>query len=346
MLDYLRRTPSVRDVVVSGGDVANMPWPRLEAFLTRLLEIENIRDIRLATKALIGLPQHWLQDDVVDGHGRGSPPIARARGVSIAIHTHANHANSVTPLVAEATRAMLDAGIRDVRNQGVLLNGVNADPHALLDLCFGLLDGAQIMPYYFYMCDMIPFSEHWRVSVADAQRLQHHIMGYLPGFATPRIVCDVPFVGKRWVHQLADYDTERGISYWTKNYRTSIEAADPDALTRTYEYYDPIHTLPAAGQAWWAEHGRPRRVRAEGRRGRRGLPPYGGAAGPLTAVAAWSRGHAADPHAGSLDVLGFCNTREVAMTPEHSTGGVGACHPQADASTGCEPAPTGHRLRA
>ena len=122
---------------------------------------------------------------------------------------------------------MLEAGVRDVRNQGVLLNGVNADPHALLDLCFRLLDGAQIMPYYFYMCDMIPAAEHWRVSVADAQRLQHHIMGYLPGFATPRIVCDVPFVGKRWVHQLASYDEVRGISYWTKNYRTSIEAGRP-----------------------------------------------------------------------------------------------------------------------
>jgi lysine 2,3-aminomutase len=103
---------------------------------------------------------------------------------------------------------------------------------------------------------MIPYSEHWRVSVSEAQRLQHHIMGYLPGFATPRIVCDVPFVGKRWVHQLASYDHERGISYWTKNYRTSIEAEDVEALTRQYEYYDPIHTLPAAGQAWWEEHGR------------------------------------------------------------------------------------------
>jgi lysine 2,3-aminomutase len=80
-------------------------------------------------------------------------------------------------------------------------------------------------------------------------------MGYLPGFATPRIVCDVPFVGKRWVHQLADYDTERGISYWTKNYKTSIEASDPEALSRTYEYYDPIHSLPPAGQDWWARHG-------------------------------------------------------------------------------------------
>ena len=253
MMAYLRRTPSVRDVVVSGGDVANMPWARLEDFLTRLLEIDNIRDIRLATKALMGLPQHWLQDDVRSGMERVAG-IARSRGVSIAIHTHVNHANSVTPLVARATSAMLETGIRDVRNQGVLLNGVNADPHELLDLCFALLDGAQIMPYYFYMCDMIPFSEHWRVSVADAQRLQHHIMGYLPGFATPRIVCDVPFVGKRWVHQLADYDRERGISYWTKNYRTSIEASDPEALTRTYEYFDPIHTLPDTGQAWWREH--------------------------------------------------------------------------------------------
>ncbi len=46
----------------------------------------------------------------------------------------------------------------------------------------------------------------------------------------------------------------KGISYWTKNYRTSIEAQDTEALQRTYEYYDPIHTLPAEGQAWWAEH--------------------------------------------------------------------------------------------
>lgn len=251
MLDYLRRTPSVRDVVVSGGDVANMPWARLEAFLDQVLEIDNVRDVRLATKALMGLPQHWLQDDVRAGMERVATK-ARARGVALAIHTHVNHANSVTPLVAEASRAMLEAGVRDVRNQGVLLDGVNADAHTLLDLCFRLLDGAGILPYYLYMCDMIPAAEHWRVSVKEAQRLQHHVMGYLPGFATPRIVCDVPFVGKRWVHQVAAYDEVRGVSSWTKNYRTSIEAADPDALTRTYDYYDPIHTLPAEGQEWWA----------------------------------------------------------------------------------------------
>ncbi len=253
MLAYLRANPGVRDVVVSGGDVANMPWARLEAFVDSVLDVDNIRDIRLATKALMGLPQHWLQDDVRAGMERLAAKAHR-NGMSIAIHTHVNHANSVTPLVAKATRAMLDTGIRDVRNQGVLMGGVNDDPHALLDLCFALLDGAQIMPYYFYMCDMIPFSEHWRVSVSRAQELQHGIMGYLPGFATPRIVCDVPFVGKRWVHQLESYDRDHGISYWTKNYRTSIEASDPEALTRTYEYYDPIHTLPEVGRNWWRQH--------------------------------------------------------------------------------------------
>ena len=250
MIAYLRATPAVRDVVVSGGDVANMPWPRLEAFVARLLEIDNIRDIRLATKALMGLPQHWLADDVRAGMERLATE-ARRRGVDLAIHTHVNAAQSLTPTVARAVRAMLDTGIRDVRNQGVLLRGVNASQRNLLDLCFALQDEAKILPYYFYTCDMIPGSEHWRTSIAQAQDLQHAIMGYLPGFATPRIVCDVPYVGKRWVHQVDAYDRVRGISSWTKNYRTSVERDDPAALARRYDYYDPIDTLPAEGQNWW-----------------------------------------------------------------------------------------------
>ena len=136
MIDYLRRTPQVRDVVVSGGDVANMPWPRLEAFL---IDAARGREH----------PRHPARDQGADrpaaalaaarrGRGRGpgrrrSPARAASRSRSTPTSTTRN---SVTPLVAEAARAMLDAGLRDVRNQGVLLNGVNADPHALLDLCF------------------------------------------------------------------------------------------------------------------------------------------------------------------------------------------------------------------
>jgi lysine 2,3-aminomutase len=250
MLDYLRRTPSVRDVVVSGGDVANLPIKRLEAFVSDLLDVEHVRDIRLATKGLMGIPQHFLQPEVQEGLGRLATK-ARERGTDLAVHTHINCAQQVTPLVAAATRSLLDMGFRDVRNQGVLLRGVNTMADALLELSFTLLDRAKVMPYYFYMCDMIPNSEHWRIAVWEAQELQHAIMGYLPGFATPRVVADVPFVGKRWVHQLEEYDRDLGISYWTKNYRTGIEADDPEALSRRYPYYDPIHSLPESGRDYW-----------------------------------------------------------------------------------------------
>ncbi|MFD0339541.1 KamA family radical SAM protein [Streptomyces sp. NPDC127117] len=253
MIDYLKRNPGVRDVVVSGGDVANVPWPRLESFLMRLLDLESVRDIRLATKALAGLPQHWLQRPVLEGLERVARTAAR-RSVNLAVHTHVNHVQSVTPLVAETARAVLDTGVRDIRNQGVLMRGVNTTPKALLDLCMVLQGEANILPYYFYMCDMIPNAEHWRVAVWEAQELQHAVMGYLPGYATPRIVCDVPYVGKRWVHQLVEYDRELGVSQWTKNYRTGIELDDLDALTRRYPFYDPITTLPESGRRRWREN--------------------------------------------------------------------------------------------
>jgi lysine 2,3-aminomutase len=253
ILQYLASNTSVRDVVVSGGDIANLPPEALEYFVTKLIEIPHIRDIRLASKGLMALPQHFLQGKVLRGMERLAK-LARKHDVDLALHTHVNHANQLTPLVAEAAELLLHMGFRDVRNQGVLLRGVNTTSRDLLDLCFTLLDKAHIMPYYFYMCDMIPNSEHWRLSVQEAQRLQHDIMGYMPGYATPRLLCDVPFVGKRWVHQVSEYDHEKGISYWTKNYRTSIELENAEALDTRYAYFDPLYTLPESGKAWWAEH--------------------------------------------------------------------------------------------
>ncbi len=252
MLDYLRRTPSVRDVVVSGGDVANVPIARLQDWLFKLFDIPNIRDVRLATKGLMGLPQHFLQDEVLEGYD-AIAKRAHERGVEVAVHTHVNSAQQVTPLFGKAVRNLLDMGYRDVRNQGVLLRGVNTTPNQLLELCFMLIDHAKVIPYYFYQCDMIPNAEHWRTAIWETQDLQMAIMGYLPGFATPRFVCDVPFVGKRWVHMISGYDRVKGITYWQKNYRTGIEYDDPDALTREYPYYDPVYTLPEEGQEYWRE---------------------------------------------------------------------------------------------
>jgi lysine 2,3-aminomutase len=229
-----------------------VPIKRLQDWLFQLMDLENVRDVRIATKGLMGIPQHFLQDEVLEGY----EAIARRgheRGVEIAIHTHVNAAQQITPLVAKAVRKLLDMGFRDVRNQGVLLRGVNTTTTQLLELCFTLLDHAKIIPYYFYLCDMIPSSEHWRLALWEAQDLQFSIMGYLPGFATPRFVCDVPFVGKRWVHMLSSYDRVKGITYWKKNYRTGIEYDDPEALSREYPYYDPVATLPEEGRGYWRE---------------------------------------------------------------------------------------------
>ncbi|MEN3584823.1 lysine 2,3-aminomutase [Streptomyces sp. ZYX-F-203] len=252
ILEHLRTSPGIRDVVVSGGDLANLPWPRLERFLDGLLDIDSIRDIRLASKGLIGLPQHWNSAPVLQGVERVARK-ARARGVRVALHTHANVARQVTPGVARASWALLGAGLHDVRNQGVLMRGVNDSAHELLDLCFALADHAGVTPYYFYMCDMIPNAEHWRVPLHRARTLQHQIMGYLPGFATPRIVCDVPMAGKRWVDQVEAYDRELGVSHWSKNYLTPLEEADPETHSGSYHYYDPIDTLPPSGRRWWRE---------------------------------------------------------------------------------------------
>ncbi len=93
---------------------------------------------------------------------------------------------------------------------------------------------------------MIPAAEHWRLPLSAAQELQHAIMGYLPGFATPRIICDVPYVGKRWVHQVAAYDGVR--RHLLPGRRTTGPASTSltrRAGSRRYHYYDPVHTLPA-----------------------------------------------------------------------------------------------------
>ena len=131
------RRPQVRDVVVSGGDVANMPWKNLEGFLDKLLESTTSATSGWPPRPSWACPSTGCADDVVEGVG-ACRAKARSRGVSLAIHTHVNNAQSVTPLVADASKAMLEAGVRDVRNQGVLMRGVNDSTEQLLDLCFAL----------------------------------------------------------------------------------------------------------------------------------------------------------------------------------------------------------------
>ena len=203
---YLRAHPGVRDVVVSGGDVANMPWPRLEAFLDGAARDREH-------------PRHPPRHQGADGHaaalaaGRGrrrawsGSPRPRARRGVVARDPHPRQPRQLgdaaggeggprrcsTPASATcATRACCCAASTTTRTR-------------LLDLCFALrrrrADPAVLLLHVRHDPELASTGGS---PSRDAQQLQHDIMGYLPGFATPRIVCDVPFVGKRWVHQLAD----------------------------------------------------------------------------------------------------------------------------------------------
>jgi lysine 2,3-aminomutase len=224
--------------------------PVLEEIVDRLTALPNVRDIRLATKALISLPQHFVEPEILSGFER-MVETSRQRDVRLAIHTHVNHRSALTDRVSGAVRALREVGVRDIRNQGVLLAGVNDSAKEILDLCFGLLDATDITPYYFYMCDMVPASEHWRIPLRRAQEISTAIQGYLPGFDTPRLVCDVPGAGKRLVTQEDEYDRNHGISYWSKSYLNPLE--DPEASGETHCYYDPVHTLPPEGIEYWRQ---------------------------------------------------------------------------------------------
>jgi lysine 2,3-aminomutase len=252
---FIESTPSIRDIVLSGGDIANVGHDALETIVTRLLAIPHVRTLRLATKGLATLPQHFLRDDTRRLFDRLAARARTAR-VELAVHTHINHAASVTPLVADAVAALYESGVRAVRNQAVLMRGVNDSAQAILDLSFALLDHAQITPYYLFLFDLIPGGEHWRTTLRTALDIQEQIVGYLPGFATPRVTCDVPHVGKRPVHQVKRYDEVRGISCWTKNYWTTVEGEEGDPKQMEYEYFDPVSLLPNEGQRYWSSEGK------------------------------------------------------------------------------------------
>ena len=177
MLAYLSTTPQVRDVVVSGGDVANMPWKNLEAFLDRLLEIDNIRDIPAGHQGADGAAPALAGARRRRGRGPGRDQGPRAR--RLAGHPHPRQRGSVGDAARSPRRPGRCCG-RACATSATRASSCAASttrPSSCSTCASRCSDDASITPYYFYMCDMIPFAEHWRVSLKHAQELQHAIMG-------------------------------------------------------------------------------------------------------------------------------------------------------------------------
>jgi len=206
---------AIRDVVVSGGDVFQLTPSMLFFIGENLLNIHHVRRLRFATKGLSVLPMKITSDHLwMESFGK---IVCKAQklGKHVCVHTHINHANEISSdFTYRAMEMIQDLGVV-VRNQTVLLNGVNDHPNRMLDLQESLGE-IGIEPYYVYLGDMIPGSENLRTSLQKLLLLEKETRGATAGFLTPQYVTDLPHGGgKRLAHSYEFYDRKTGISVYS-----------------------------------------------------------------------------------------------------------------------------------
>ncbi|MDD3947926.1 MAG: lysine 2,3-aminomutase [Anaerolineaceae bacterium] len=179
-LDYLRRTPQVRDVLLSGGDPLTLAPKVLERVLKSLREIEHIEIIRIGSRVPVFMPQR-ITAELTDMLQQYHP---------LWINIHVNHPNEITAELAEACDKLTRAGI-PLGNQSVLLAGVNDDPYLMRQLVQDLVR-IRVRPYYIYQCDLVAGAGHFRTPVAKGLEIMEALRGHTSGFSVPTYVIDAP----------------------------------------------------------------------------------------------------------------------------------------------------------
>lgn len=179
-VDYVRRTTTVRDVIVTGGDPLHLPTRTLATLLQDLRSVPHLEVLRVASRTPVTLPQR-LDDELV----------AVLRSVRpLWFVTHFNHAQEVSPEAAAALRRLIDAGVT-VQNQAVLLRGVNDSTDAQVALSRALIR-LGVRPYYLHLADPVAGAGHFRVGVDRAVEVVRGMFGRVAGFGVPRLVVDLP----------------------------------------------------------------------------------------------------------------------------------------------------------
>jgi lysine 2,3-aminomutase len=179
-IEYIKNTPAVRDVLLSGGDALLMADHKLEEIIKRLREIPHVDVIRLGTRTPVVMPQR-ITDDLVTMLKKYHP---------IWLNTHFNHPKEITPDSTLACLKLVDGGI-PVGNQTVLLRGVNDNPQIMKELMLGLVR-IRVRPYYIYQCDLSMGIEHFRTKVSKGLEIMEALRGHISGYAVPTYVVDVP----------------------------------------------------------------------------------------------------------------------------------------------------------
>ncbi|HPD63223.1 MAG TPA: lysine 2,3-aminomutase [Anaerolineaceae bacterium] len=215
-IDYLKRTPQVRDVLISGGDPLTLAPKLLEELLTRLREIPHIEVLRIGSRVPVFMPMR-VTDELTEMLQRFHP---------LWLNIHVNHPNEISLELAQATDRLTRAGI-PLGNQSVLLAGVNDCVHIQRDLVQKLVR-IRVRPYYLYQCDLVEGAGHFRTPVAKGIEIIEGLRGHTSGFAVPTFVVDAPGGGGK-IPVMPNYH---------------LSSSDHKVILRNYEGYITTYEEP------------------------------------------------------------------------------------------------------
>lgn len=179
-IEYIRNTPQIRDVLLSGGDALLVSDERLEYIISKLREIPHVEIVRIGSRTPVVLPQ------------RITPALCNMlkKYHPVWLNTHFNHPNEITPESAKACAMLADAGI-PLGNQSVLLAGINDCVFTMKKLVNELVK-IRVRPYYIYQCDLSMGLEHFRTPVSKGIEIIEGLRGHTSGFCVPTFVVDAP----------------------------------------------------------------------------------------------------------------------------------------------------------
>lgn len=198
-IEYLKRTPQVRDVLLSGGDPLTLAPKLLEELLQRLREIPHIEILRIGSRVPVFLPMR-VTDELCEMLQKYHP---------LWLNIHVNHPNEITAELAEACDRLARAGV-PLGNQSVLLAGINDCVHIQRQLVQDLVR-IRVRPYYLYQCDLVEGAGHFRTPVAKGIEIIEGLRGHTSGYAIPTFVVDAPGgggkipVGPNYLLSLSDH---------------------------------------------------------------------------------------------------------------------------------------------
>jgi lysine 2,3-aminomutase len=220
-IEYLKSTPQVRDVLLSGGDPLVLAPKILEEILSRLREIPHIEILRIGSRVPVFLPMRVTQQ-LCDMLEKYHP---------LWTNIHINHPNEITQELADACDRMSRAGI-PLGNQAVLIAGVNDCVHIQREMV-QKMTRIRVRPYYLYQCDLVEGAGHFRTPVAKGVEIIEGLRGHTSGYAVPQFIVDAPGGGGK-IPVMPNYQ---------------ISASDHKIILRNYEGYVTTYEEPTEYKA-------------------------------------------------------------------------------------------------